>query len=335
MLLARVLHLVLSLLNGRSKRIYFMKKIAFIFPGQGSQYAGMGKDFYNSYSSAREVFDKADEILGFSLSEICFNGPEEKLTSTDICQPAILTCSIAAAKTIEAELRIKPVMCGGLSLGEYSALVCAGALRFEDAVSLVYKRGSLMREACEKNEGTMASLLGSDEKTAREIVEKVSGETGEIGVANINSPGQVVISGSRPAVLKAIGIAKEAGIKRAIEIKVAGAYHSSLMREAEEKLVGELNKVELASPVMKITCNVSGSFYNEKSDIRALLATQVTSPVLWQKCVESMIEDGIDLFVEPGCGKVLTGLLKRIDSGKKCCVVENNKSLETLKSLVQ
>ena len=309
-----------------------MKKVAFVFPGQGSQYAGMGKDFYNSYSSAREVFDKADEVLGFSLSEICFNGTEEKLTSTDICQPAILTCSIAAAKTIEEEFGVKPVMCGGLSLGEYSALVCAGALKFEDAVSLVYKRGSFMREACEKNEGTMASLLGADEKKAREIVEKVSGE---IGVANINSPGQVVISGSRPAVSKAIEIAKEAGIKRAIEIKVAGAYHSSLMREAEEKLICELNKVELAPPVMKVTCNVSGGFYNEKSDIRALLATQVTNPVLWQRCVETMIADGVDLFVEPGCGKVLTGLLKRIDWAKKCCVVENNEGLETLKSLVQ
>ncbi len=309
-----------------------MKKIAFIFPGQGSQYAGMGKYFYNSYSSAREVFDKADEVLGFSLSEICFNGTEEKLTSTDICQPAILACCIAAAKTIEKELRIKPIMCGGLSLGEYSALVCAGVLKFEDAVSLVYKRGSLMQEACEKNEGTMASLLGADEKKAREIVEKVSGE---IGVANINSPGQVVISGSRPAVLKAIEIAKETGIKRAIEIKVAGAYHSPLMRAAEEKLIGELNKVELSSPMMKITCNVSGDFYNEKSDIRALLATQVTRPVLWQRCVDAMIADGVDLFVEPGCGKVLTGLLKRIDSGKECCAVENNEGLETLKSLVQ
>lgn len=309
-----------------------MKKVAFVFPGQGSQYAGMGKDFYDSYSSAREVFDKADEVLGFGLSDICFNGTEEKLTSTDICQPAILTCSIAAAKTIEDELKVKPVMCGGLSLGEYSALVCAGALKFEDAVSLVYKRGSFMQEACEKNEGTMASLLGADEKKAREIVEKVSGE---IGVANINSPGQVVISGSRPAVSKAVEIAKEAGIKRAIEIKVAGAYHSSLMREAEEKLICELNKVELGLPLMKVTCNVSGAFYNEKSDIRALLAAQVTSPVLWQKCVEAMIADGVDLFVEPGCGKVLTGLLKRIDSGKKCCVVENNEGLETLKSLVQ
>ncbi|MBN2189937.1 MAG: ACP S-malonyltransferase, partial [Candidatus Aureabacteria bacterium] len=260
-----------------------MRIVSFVFPGQGSQYIGMGKSLYENYESARRVFDKAEDILGFGLKALCFNGPEEEILKTDICQPAILTCSMAAMVVLKDDYGIIPSSCGGLSLGEYSALVCSGALEFEDAVSLVYKRGRFMQEACEETEGAMASVIGSDEGKVNEFVRRAACE-GIISVANMNCPGQIVISGEKKAVRKAMEIAKSAGVRKIIELKVAGAYHSPLMESAKTKLKKVLEEVVIKKPSVKCASNVLGAFYTETDDIKALLSDQVTSPVLWQKC---------------------------------------------------
>ncbi|MDD5644363.1 MAG: ACP S-malonyltransferase [bacterium] len=306
-----------------------MKNIGFIFPGQGAQYIGMGKSLYENYGVARRVFDKAESVLGFGLKDICFNGPEEEITKTDICQPAILTCSAAAMEVLKETRGFIPSLCGGLSLGEYSALVCSGALAFDEAVALVYKRGRFMREACEETDGTMASLIGCDEGKAAEFAEQASCE-GVVTVANLNCPGQVVISGEKKAVYKALELAKSAGIRKAVELKVAGAYHSPLMKSAKNRLTEELERVEIKKPLIRCASNVLGNFYSEKDDIKYFLSEQITSPVLWQDCAEAIIREGCNLFFEPGCGKVLTGLLKRIDASKRCLTIEKKEDIENL-----
>ncbi len=308
-----------------------MRIISFIFPGQGSQYVGMGKSLYENYESARCIFDKAEDILGFALKTLCFDGSGEDILKTDICQPAILTCSTAAMAVLKDDYGIIPSFCGGLSLGEYSGLVCSGALLFEDALSLVQKRGRFMQEACEETEGTMASVIGSDENKVNEFVREAACE-GVISVANMNCPGQIVISGEKKAVYKAVELAKAAGIRKIIELKVAGAYHSPLMESAKSKLRKELETVVIKRPSVKCASNVLGTFYSETDDIKDLLSDQVTSPVLWQKCVESIIKEKCDLFFEPGCGRVLTGLMKRIDTSKTCIVIEKKEDLESLKT---
>ena len=287
-----------------------MSKIAYIFPGQGSQYVGMGKDLFEQNTVAHDLYEKADSILGFELSKICFNGPEEILRRTENTQPAIFLHSIALMNLVS---RNSVSMVAGHSLGEYSALVVAGAIRFEDGLRLVRLRGELMQEAGEWEKGTMAAVVGLEPK----VVETVCTEASSVGVvqcANFNSPGQIVISGSVDGVRKAMEIAKTKGAKLVKELIVSGAFHSPLMRSASEGLKSALAKTVIQSSPMPFYPNVTGQCVQNAEEIRTLLNKQLTSPVRWEESIQQMIADGAATFIEIGPGKVLQGLIKRINS---------------------
>lgn len=281
--------------------------VAYIFPGQGSQYVGMGKDLYEQYPSAKKYFDEADAILGFSLSKICFEGPEEELKQTKNTQPAIFLHSMALWH------HMKPAdaaMVAGHSLGEYSALVAAGAISFADAIKLVRLRGELMQKAGEENPGTMAAVVGLDPNIVAEITEAAS-EAGVVQPANFNSPGQIVISGSVGGVRKAMEIAKSRGAKLVKELVVSGAFHSPLMQSAKDQLKGALDSTEIQDAAIPIYANVTAQPVQKADEIRRLLFEQVTSPVRWEASVVNMSNDGAVKFIEIGPGKVLQGLVKR------------------------
>ncbi|MCX8057752.1 MAG: ACP S-malonyltransferase [Ignavibacteria bacterium] len=282
---------------------------ALVFPGQGSQFVGMGKDLYNDFPVCREIFDKANDILGYDLKSICFEGPEELLKQTQNTQPALFVHSLAVFELIK-DLEVNGV--AGHSLGEYSALTAAGVFRFEDGLKLVSLRGRLMQESGNRNPGTMAAIVGLSIEKITEICESLS-EIGIVKPANFNSPGQIVISGDVNAVRKAIELAKQNGAKLAKELVVSGAFHSPLMNYAYENIASELNKVEFFEPKFPVYSNVTGDKFKDLNEIKNLLIEQIVSPVKWQQIVEKMIEDGIDTFIEVGAGKVLTGLIKRIN----------------------
>lgn len=307
-------------------------KIAFLFSGQGAQYAGMGKELYDNYECAKRVFDEADEALGFKISDLCFNGPKEKLDVTEMTQPSIVTMSTAALAVVE-EHGIKPDVIAGLSLGEYSAHVASGSIGFTDAVRLVQKRGRYMQEAVKVGEGAMAAVIGMDV----EVISKACQENSAYGVveiANFNCPGQIVIGGSTEAVDKACETLQGMG-GRVVKLSVSGPFHTSLMQPAAEKLGVELQNVEIGEMNIPVITNVTGDYIKSASDIRELLVKQVTSSVQFEKSIRRMIEDGVDTFVEIGPGKVLTGFLRKIDRSVKALNVEDLKSLEnTLKKLV-
>jgi [acyl-carrier-protein] S-malonyltransferase len=291
-----------------------MAKVAFLFPGQGAQSVGMGRDVYEACPQARAVFDRADEILGFGLSKVCFEGPEDRLSATDISQPAIFVTSVALAEVFRAAGRgksITPQAVAGLSLGEYTALWAAGVLKFEDGVRLTRRRGELMQAAADANPSTMVSIMGLDEAAVENICEAASA-LGIISPANFNCPGQIVVSGSRAACAEALKRTEAAG-GRAIELKVAGAFHSALMASAAEGLKAELARTELARAQVPVTANVTGGYHGGPESIRELLVGQLTSAVLWQKCMERLLADGYDAFYEIGPGRVLKGLMKKID----------------------
>jgi [acyl-carrier-protein] S-malonyltransferase len=303
-----------------------MGKIAFIFSGQGAQYVGMGKELYENIPVCREIFDKADEALGFSISKICFEGPEEELVKTENTQPAILTMSIAAVAALKEE-GIFPDMAAGLSLGEYSALVCSGAFDFVDAVKLIKKRGRFMQEAVPAGVGAMAAIIGLKEEVLREVLAK-SAHAGIVEAANFNCPGQIVIAGEVKAVEAAVENAKEAGALKAIMLNVSGPFHTSMMEPAALKLEKELAEVPVKDMQIPVITNVTGEFVENASDIRGILKKQVMSSVLWEKTINTMLESGVDTFVEIGPGKALCGFVKKVNRKATALNVEDLDSLQ-------
>lgn len=285
-------------------------KIAFIFPGQGAQYVGMGKQLYEDYPKCREVFEEASDALGFDMAKLCFEGPEEKLNSTEFTQPAILTVSIAALKLLEEE-GIKPDIVAGLSLGEYSALVTAGAIKFKDAVALVKKRGRFMQNAVPKGVGGMAAILKLNEEQIYEVCE-IAKEKGIVEPANFNCPGQIVIAGEMEALSYACEIAKEKGALKTVMLSVSGPFHSSMLKDAADKLYEELQNLEISKPNIPVITNVTGDYMNEDS-IKETLRLQVMTSVKWEQSIRKMIEEGVESFIEIGPGKTLSSFVKKID----------------------
>ncbi|MDH8701042.1 [acyl-carrier-protein] S-malonyltransferase [Dysgonomonadaceae bacterium PH5-43] len=281
---------------------------AYVFPGQGAQFVGMGLDLYNESPIAKDLFEKANEILGFRITDLMFNGTDEDLRQTKVTQPAIFLHSVILAKTMGDSF--KPDMVAGHSLGEFSALVAANALSFEDGLKLVYKRALAMQKACEQNPSTMAAVLG----LADEVVEKICAEIDEVVVpANYNCPGQIVISGSIAGVDKACEKLKEAGAKRALKLNVGGAFHSPLMQPAQNELAEAINSTEIQTPICPIYQNVSTKGETDPKVIKENLISQLTAPVKWTQSVKNMIADGCTDFTELGPGNVLQGLIKKIN----------------------
>ena len=305
-----------------------MAKVAFVFPGQGSQKVGMCKDFYDNYDCAKKVFEKADEALGFPISKLCFEGPEEDLRLTKNTQPAILTCSIAALAVMR-EHGLECAIAGGHSLGEYSALVAAGVMSLQDAVVAVCKRGQFMQEAVPVGEGAMAAVMGLTPDEITEICQKVEEECGEaVQAVNFNCPGQVVIAGATKAVERAGVALKAVGAKRAIPLPVSAPFHSTLMKPAAERLKEVLDRIEFHDAKFPVVANVTAEPMTKAEEIRELLVKQAASPVKWEMSMRNMIEDGFDTFVEVGPGKVLTGFTRKIDRVMNALNVEDMASLE-------
>lgn len=300
---------------------------AFVFPGQGAQYAGMGKDFYDNYKSAREIFDKADEALGFSISKLCFEGPEEELKLTFNTQPAILTVSIAAFSVLK-EKGIMPEMAAGHSLGEYSALVAAGAMDFSDAVRIVRQRGSFMQEAVPAGEGAMAAVMGMTDEAIIKICQSVEKEGEVVQAVNFNCPNQVVIAGKTESVEKAIVKLKENGAKRAVLLPVSAPFHSTLMKPAALKLKEALDKITINDAQIPVFSNVTAQPETKAAEIKELLVKQADNPVLWTNLAKNMAGKGADIFIEVGPGKTLTGFAKKITPDKEALNVFDIESLD-------
>ncbi|RGS74736.1 MULTISPECIES: ACP S-malonyltransferase [unclassified Mitsuokella] len=303
-----------------------MNKLAFVFPGQGAQTVGMGKDFFAEYDVAKKLFQEADEALGYSIKDMCFEGPAEDLKLTANTQPAILTVSVIVNEILK-EHGIQPDIAGGHSLGEYSALVAAGVLSFQDAVLLVHKRGQYMQEAVPVGEGGMAAIIGLGDEVIADACEKATASAGEVQPVNFNCPGQTVIAGTTKGVEAAVETLKAAGAKKAVILPVSAPFHSTLMKPAAEKLAAELEKVEIHDAAFPVVSNFTGKLETKADEIKANLVAQADHPVKWIACVNTMKEFGADTFVEAGPGKTLCGFNRRIDRALKSVNVEN---LETL-----
>ena len=281
---------------------------AFVFPGQGAQYPGMGKDLYENVAEAKDLFEKANDILGFRITDIMFNGTDEQLRQTNVTQPAIFLHSVILAKSLGAAFN--PDMVAGHSLGEFSALVAAGALSFEDGLTLVSKRAAAMQKACEANPSTMAAVLALPDAKVEEICASVDGV---VVPANYNCPGQLVISGSNEAIDAACALMLEAGAKRALKLSVGGAFHSPLMEPAKQELQAAIEAAPFAKPICPVYQNVDAKPYTDPAKIKTNLIAQLTAPVRWTQIVQNMIADGANEFVELGPGKVLAGLVGKIN----------------------
>ena len=302
-----------------------MSQIAFVFPGQGAQYTGMAKDFYEKFPVSREVFEKASKVSGLDIKTLCFE-ENENLNITEYTQIAMLTAEIAILRAVE-EAGIHSQVNAGLSLGEYGALAASGVMREEDAFAIVRKRGILMQEAYPTG-GAMSAILGTD----AELIEKICEETpGIVSIANYNCPGQIVITGEEKAVLTAGEALKAAGARRVIPLKVSGPFHCELLKEAGKKLGEELEKIEIQTFAIPYVTNVTAQYITESDQVKNLLVKQVSSSVRWQQCVEQMINDGVDTFIEIGPGKTLTGFLKKINRNVKALHIEKIEDLEAVR----
>lgn len=294
-----------------------MGKIAFVFPGQGAQAVGMGKDAYEQSPIAREMFDRADAALGFALSKIIFEGPETELRQTAITQPALLATSVALLEVYRSAQGVQPDFVAGHSLGEYSALVAADALDFEDAVRLVRARGQFMEQAVPGGRGAMAAVLGAERESLDALCRSVTDQVGLVELANVNCPGQIVVSGTAEGVAAVVERGKEAGAKRVIPLEVSGPFHSSLMRPAAEQLQAELASVSFRDAAVPVVANVNAVSVSSGQALRDLLVKQVVSPVLWEDTVRFLLAQGVDTFVEIGSGTVLAGLIRKVDKAAK------------------
>ncbi len=306
-----------------------MNSIAFIFPGQGAQAVGMGKDLYDHFAEAKAIFAEADDALGFKISSLCFEGPESDLNLTANTQPAILTASIAALRVLESRLDITPACLAGHSLGEYSALVAGQAFTFRDGVQAVHKRGQLMQEAVPEGKGAMAAILGLQREQVEELCRKTA-EGEVLTPANVNCPGQTVISGHTGAVDRAMAQAKEMGARRVVKLSVSGPFHCQLMEPAGQRLGDHLDSLSISSLKYPVVTNVEARENQDSGRIKDLLIRQLRSPVLWEDSVIRMLKTGVDTFIEIGPGTVLTGLVKRIDKSATLLHIEDTESLDSL-----
>ncbi|WP_226034979.1 ACP S-malonyltransferase [Aquibacillus saliphilus] len=306
-----------------------MKKVAFVYPGQGSQKVGMGKEMYSKYAGVKKLFDQADELLDFPLTTLMFEGPAEELTNTENAQPSLLLTSAVISKLLNNN-DIYPVMTAGHSLGEYSALVASGALRLEEALPLVRTRGTLMERAYPKGKGAMAAVLGAKVEMITEVLAEVNDSSDEIvDIANLNCPGQVVISGTRLGIEQASDKLKANGVKRVIPLNVSGPFHSRLMEPASEQFSKALEKIEFFDAEIPVYANVTAEPVKRKSEIIDLLLKQLYSPVRFEETIENMMKEDLDAIVEIGSGKVLNGLVKKVNRKMTTFAVQDPESLET------
>ena len=306
-----------------------MGKIVFMFPGQGAQYVGMGKDFYDSFACSKEIFDKADEVLDIDVKKLCFEENED-INITEYTQAAMVTASVAILKKIE-EMGLKPDLTAGLSLGEYCALVASDVMSFEDAVKVVRQRGILMQDTVPAGEGAMSAVLGMMKEAIEAVLPDVEGI---VTIANYNCPGQIVISGESEAVAKAGEALKEAGAKRVLPLKVSGPFHSPMLKPAGEKLLDVLADVDVNDPKVPYVSNTTAEFITSKDEVKELLGRQVYSSVCWEQSIEKMIADGADTFVEIGPGRTLCGFMRKIDRNVKAINIAKVEDLEKLKEIM-
>jgi len=308
------------------------KKGVFLFPGQGSQYLGMGRDFYEKYSAARQIFDQADEYLGYSLSTIIFEGPAEKLVQTKYSQVAIFVMSMALLAVLQETIpSFCPSFCAGLSLGEYSALCACKKIGFKECLELVKVRGESMQQACEKYPGSLWVVLGLDAQDVEDAIK----DTQDIWIANLNCPKQVVIAGTYDAFKQAESVLKEKGAKRVLPLEVSGAFHSGLMKEAQEKLEVKIKQVDIKASDISIVMNVCGAVVQDPVSIQKYLIEQVVSPTRWEKGIRLLEAEGVDYYIEIGCGKTLSGMNKKIGVTAPTYSIEKIEDLEKLEMLLK